>query len=68
MIKCDFFRSWDKVYVVLRGVQLLFYKDQKAAKSTPDVYFKGEVPMDLRGGSCEVASDYTKKKHVFRIK
>jgi spectrin beta len=61
-------RSWDKVYVVLRGNQILFYKDQKSVKSTPDVYFKGEIPLDMRGGTCEVASDYTKKKHVFRIK
>ncbi|XP_059484523.1 spectrin beta chain isoform X2 [Neocloeon triangulifer] len=61
-------RSWDKVFAVLRGPQLLFYKDQKSAKATPDIYFKGEVPLDLSGGSCEIANDYTKKKHVFRVK
>ncbi|XP_065331438.1 spectrin beta chain isoform X2 [Cloeon dipterum] len=61
-------RSWDKVFVVLRVSQLVFYKDQKSAKATPDVFFKGEAPLDLRGGSSEVASDYTKKKHVFRVK
>lgn len=61
-------RSWDKLYVVLRGNLLMFYKDQKSYKAAPEVYFKGESPVDLRGGSTKVADDYTKKKHVFRIK
>ncbi|KAF4521837.1 hypothetical protein B566_EDAN003711 [Ephemera danica] len=61
-------RSWDKLFVVVRGGQIYFYKDQKTAKSTPESYFKGEGPVDVRGGSCEIASDYTKKKHVFRVK
>lgn len=61
-------RSWDKVFVVLRAGQLIFYKDQKTAKSTPEAFFKSEAPTDVRGGSSEVASDYTKKKHVFRVK
>lgn len=61
-------RSWDKLYTVVRGTKLLFYKDGKSAKSAPEVYAKGEAPLDLRGGSCEVAADYTKKKHVFRVK
>ncbi|PSN56235.1 Spectrin beta chain [Blattella germanica] len=61
-------RSWDKLYVVLRGSLLMFYKDQKSYKAAPDSYFKGESPVDLRGGSTKVADDYTKKKHVFRIK
>ncbi|XP_023703245.1 spectrin beta chain isoform X6 [Cryptotermes secundus] len=61
-------RSWDKLYVVLRGSLLMFYKDQKSYKAAPEGYFKGESPVDLRGGSTKVADDYTKKKHVFRIK
>ncbi|KAJ4442213.1 hypothetical protein ANN_12079 [Periplaneta americana] len=61
-------RSWDKLYVVLRGSLLMFYKDQKSYKAAPDSYFKSENPVDLRGGSTKVADDYTKKKHVFRIK
>lgn len=61
-------RSWDKVYVVMKGPQLLFYKDLKAYKASPDVYLKNEQPLDLKGGSTEVAQDYTKKKHVFRLK
>lgn len=61
-------RSWDKVYIVLRSGALLFYKDQKNYKTQPDAYFRGENPVDLTGASAEVASDYTKKKHVFRLK
>lgn len=63
-----FFRSWDKIYVVVRGTLLLSYKDSKSAKSAPEAYYKGEAPIDLRGGSTEVATDYTKKKHVLRVK
>lgn len=46
----------------------MFYKDQKSYKAAPESCFKGESPVDLRGGSAKVADDYTKKKHVFRIK
>ncbi|XP_052133456.1 spectrin beta chain [Frankliniella occidentalis] len=61
-------RSWDKVYIVLRGNLLSAYKDQKSYNSAPGICFKNESPADLRGGSCETAEDYTKKKHVFRLK
>ncbi|CAG0879659.1 unnamed protein product, partial [Darwinula stevensoni] len=61
-------RSWDKVYVALHGTSLQFYKDQKSRSTAPDVYYHGEAPLDMTNGSVEVASDYTKKKHVFRVK
>uniref|UniRef100_T1HWC3 Spectrin beta chain n=1 Tax=Rhodnius prolixus TaxID=13249 RepID=T1HWC3_RHOPR len=61
-------RSWHEMYVVARGHQLLAYKDAKAAKSSPETYYKGESPIDLRGATVDVATDYTKKKHVFKIK
>lgn len=61
-------RSWDKVYVVLRASQLAFYKDQKIAKSTPEQTFKGEAPLNLHRAEASVATDYKKKKHVFRLK
>ncbi|XP_065563390.1 spectrin beta chain-like isoform X3 [Artemia franciscana] len=61
-------RSWEKVYIVLRDASMATYKDQKTAKSTPEVYYKGETPFSIRAGSVEVASDYTKKKSVFRVK
>ncbi|OXA60757.1 Spectrin beta chain [Folsomia candida] len=61
-------RSWSAVYTVLKGGSLLFYKDQKNFKTQPDAYFRGENPVDLSSGNVEVASDYTKKKNVFRLK
>merc|ERR1712223_933682 len=61
-------RSWDKLCVVLKGTNLLFYKDQKSYRTSPDNLYRGEPPMELQGGTAEVASDYTKKKHVFRLK
>ncbi|KAL1138874.1 hypothetical protein AAG570_008936 [Ranatra chinensis] len=61
-------RSWHEIYIVVRGNLLVAYKDSKAAKMTPDSYYKGEAPIDLRGGSVDVATDYTKKKHVLRLK
>ena len=61
-------RSWDRVCVVLKGPQLVFYKDQKSYRSSPDSTYKGEPPVELSGARAEVASDYTKKKNVFRLK
>jgi spectrin beta len=61
-------RSWDKVCVVLKGTTLGFFKDQKSYRSSPEGTYRGEVPVELLGGTAEIASDYTKKKHVFRLK
>uniref|UniRef100_A0A0A9ZF98 Spectrin beta chain n=1 Tax=Lygus hesperus TaxID=30085 RepID=A0A0A9ZF98_LYGHE len=61
-------RSWHEMYVIVKGNLLLAYKDSKAAKSSPDSYYKGETPISLSGAAVEVATDYTKKKHVFKIK
>jgi spectrin beta len=61
-------RSWDKVYCVARNGKFIFFKDQKASRAVPEQTFKGEPSLDLSGASVDVASDYTKKKHVFRIK
>merc|ERR1712241_1516756 len=61
-------RSWDKVCVVLKGTKMLFYKDQKSYKTAPDSLYRGEPAMELVGGKAEIATDYTKKKHVFRLK
>ncbi|XP_014662872.1 PREDICTED: spectrin beta chain-like [Priapulus caudatus] len=59
-------RSWEKLFTVLRGPRLSFFKDQKHAKQEGAVPRDG--PLDLRGGEAEVASDYIKKKHVYRLK
>ncbi|KAI1288342.1 Spectrin beta chain [Halotydeus destructor] len=61
-------RSWEKVYLVLRGGQLFAYKDQKHFKDTPDRTHRAELPVELRGSAVAVPSDYTKKKNVFRLK
>uniref|UniRef100_A0A2S2PIK0 Spectrin beta chain n=1 Tax=Schizaphis graminum TaxID=13262 RepID=A0A2S2PIK0_SCHGA len=61
-------RSWDKVFVCVQGSNLAFYKDAKTAKTSPETYFKGEAPIDLHGGTADVATDYTKKKFVLRAK
>lgn len=45
-----------------------FFKDQKTAKTAPDQTFRGEPALELSGANVDVATDYTKKKHVFRIK
>ena len=54
--------------VVLRGTQIRFYKDNKAYKTSPDATYRGEVPIDVVGATAEIASDYKKKPHVFRLK
>ncbi|XP_064484271.1 spectrin beta chain-like isoform X3 [Ornithodoros turicata] len=61
-------RSWEKVYMVVRGTMLMAYKDQKHFKQDPETYLRSESPIDLKTATAEVASDYTKKKHVFRLK
>ncbi|CAH1959568.1 unnamed protein product [Acanthoscelides obtectus] len=61
-------RSWDKVYCLVKGTQMSFYRDAKNAKSTPDQRFKGEPPLSLRGAQASQAQDYKKKKHVFRLR
>lgn len=54
--------------MVLKKGLLLVYKDQKHSKNEPDTYYRGEVPLVLKEVTVEVASNYTKKKHVFRLK
>merc|ERR1719356_1860043 len=61
-------RSWDRICVVLKGSRVLFYKDQKTYRTRPEETFRSELPVDLIGGTAEVAADYTKKKHVFRLR
>merc|ERR1719362_89915 len=61
-------RSWEKLCVVLKGTQIVFYKDQKTYRSKPEDTFRGELPVDLSNAEATVATDYTKKKHVFRLK
>merc|ERR1719188_1696179 len=61
-------RSWNRVCVVLKGIELYFYKDQESYHSAPSSTFKGEPAIEIFGASAAVASDYTKKKNVFRLR
>ncbi|CAG9101142.1 unnamed protein product [Plutella xylostella] len=61
-------RSWDKVYVVAKGGRMSFYKDQKAYSASPEQCWRAEAPLDLTGAAVEVAANYTKKRHVFRLR
>ncbi|KAG7484753.1 hypothetical protein MATL_G00053400 [Megalops atlanticus] len=59
-------RSWQNVYCVLRKGSLGFYKDNKGAAN--GVPYHGEVPISLTDAVCEVAHDYKKRKHVFKLR
>jgi len=61
-------RSWDRICVVMKTSQIYFYKDQKTYRTRPEETFRGESPIDLINGHAEEATDYTKKKHVFRLR
>uniref|UniRef100_A0A8C0JAC8 Spectrin beta, non-erythrocytic 2 n=1 Tax=Chelonoidis abingdonii TaxID=106734 RepID=A0A8C0JAC8_CHEAB len=58
-------RSWQNVYCVLHKGSLGFYKDAKNASH--GVPYHGEVPISLQGAQCNVALDYKKRKHVFKL-
>jgi spectrin beta len=61
-------RAWNKLYAVLQGGIVKFYKDQKTYRTSSEAYYKSENPIDLLNATVNVADDYTKKKHVFRLK
>lgn len=61
-------RSWEKVYILVKDHRLYVYKDQKHSKQEPENYYHGEMPVSLRGCSVDVASDYTKRRYVFRLR
>uniref|UniRef100_A0A7N6AT12 Spectrin beta chain n=1 Tax=Anabas testudineus TaxID=64144 RepID=A0A7N6AT12_ANATE len=49
-----------------REFYLGFYKDNKSASN--GIPFHGEVPISLGEAVCEVAHDYKKRKHVFKLR
>ncbi|KAM6970759.1 spectrin family protein isoform 1-T1 [Aplochiton taeniatus] len=59
-------RSWQSVYCVLRKGSLGFYKDNKSASN--GIPYHSEVPISLGEAVCEVAHDYKKRKHVFKLR
>ncbi|KAG9346529.1 hypothetical protein JZ751_006840 [Albula glossodonta] len=59
-------RSWQNVYCVLSKGSLGFYKDNKSAAT--GIPYHGEVPISLAEAVCEIAHDYKKRKHVFKLR
>ncbi|XP_033835571.1 spectrin beta chain, non-erythrocytic 1 isoform X1 [Periophthalmus magnuspinnatus] len=59
-------RSWHNVYCVINQQEMGFYKDQKSASQ--GIPYHSEIPVSLKDAVCEVATDYKKKKHVFKLK
>lgn len=43
-----------------------FYKDNKTAGQ--GIPYHNEIPISLKEAVCEVAVDYKKKKHVFKLR
>ncbi|XP_048448327.1 spectrin beta chain, non-erythrocytic 4-like [Rhincodon typus] len=59
-------RSWVNVYCVVSKGDLGFYKDAKGYKS--GVTYNGEPLITLSESNCEIASNYKKKKFVFKVR
>ncbi|XP_047434316.1 spectrin beta chain, non-erythrocytic 1 isoform X1 [Mugil cephalus] len=59
-------RSWHNVYCVINNHEMGFYKDSKAAGQ--GIPYHGELPVSLKDALCDVASEYKKKKHVFKLR
>ncbi|XP_069765552.1 spectrin beta chain, non-erythrocytic 4-like isoform X2 [Narcine bancroftii] len=59
-------RSWANVYCVLSKGDLGFYKDAKSHKA--GATYNGESLISLSEATCEIASNYKKKKFVFKIR
>ncbi|KAM6226027.1 LOW QUALITY PROTEIN: spectrin beta chain, non-erythrocytic 4-like, partial [Porphyrio hochstetteri] len=59
-------RSWVNLYCVLSKGDLGFYKDAKGQASGST--HSGEPLLNLHQATSEVASDYKKKKNVFKLK
>uniref|UniRef100_A0A8V5GVS2 Spectrin beta chain n=1 Tax=Melopsittacus undulatus TaxID=13146 RepID=A0A8V5GVS2_MELUD len=59
-------RSWVNLYCVLSKGDLGFYKDAKGPPSGST--YGGEPLLSLHRASCDVATDYKKKKNVFKLR
>lgn len=63
---CTTDRSWHNVYCVICHQEMSFYKDSKAAAQ--GAAYHNQPPLNLKDASCDIASDYKKKKHVFKLR
>jgi spectrin beta len=57
-------RSWKYYYTVLCGQLLCFFKDKEAFHENS----AAAPPIVIHQSHCEIATDYTKKKNVLRLK
>ncbi|XP_055376264.1 spectrin beta chain, non-erythrocytic 1 isoform X2 [Condylostylus longicornis] len=57
-------RSWKTFHTVLCGQLLCFFKDENDFIQQKTA----TAPVNILNAKCERAEDYTKKKHVFRLK
>lgn len=57
-------RQWKQFYVILQDQVLHFYKDQKTARAENEAAHS----MPTAESYVEVATDYTKRKNVFRFR
>jgi len=55
-------RQWKPIYAVLKGHRLFCYKDGGNEADEEIIQ-----PIPLRSSIIEIASDYTKRRHVFRL-
>lgn len=59
-------RSWNNIYCVLKPGELSAYKDAKSFSHS--VTYHGEEPLTLSNASCEILTNYKKKKQVFKLR
>nr|XP_002732400.1 PREDICTED: spectrin beta chain, non-erythrocytic 5-like [Saccoglossus kowalevskii] len=57
-------RSWKTFYTILCGQLLCFFKDKKEFSMSNSA----SPPINLYQCTCSPATDYTKRKHVFRVR
>ena len=47
---------------------MVFYKSSAQHRAAPEATWRGEPALELANAEAAVASDYTKRQHVFRLK
>ena len=47
---------------------MVFYKNSAQHRAAPEATWRGEPGLDLANAEAAVATDYTKRQHVFRLK
>jgi len=58
-------RSWRPLWGLLCGHALFLFKDKSSVNTSPTA--SDEQPISVKSSIVDIAYDYTKKKHVFRL-